>query len=138
VRCTSLVEAGLFVLEGALCRRQRTRNPAAGVPSRSHRRPGRPKAFPPTPERETRLTEGLGGVVLALEPFPNPDFGGFVVGQANVLALAGRIGEATLVCARAMKLESGLSIRSVRELGYAPVIEAKLVQAQRLLGVPEN
>jgi len=68
----------------------------------------------------------------------NPDFGGFVIGQAEALALAGRMDEASSACVRAVELEPGLSIRTVRELGYAPAIEAKLVQALRLLGVPER
>jgi Flp pilus assembly protein TadD len=68
----------------------------------------------------------------------NPDFGGFVMGQAEALALAGRMDEARSALARAMKLEPGISIRSTRELGFAPAIEAKFVQAARLLGVPEK
>jgi TolB-like protein len=68
----------------------------------------------------------------------NPDFGGFVIGQAEALALAGRTDEASAACARALELEPGLSIRTVRELGYAPTIEAKLVHALRLLGVAEK
>jgi adenylate cyclase len=68
----------------------------------------------------------------------NPDFGGFVMGQASALALAGRMEEARSATARALALEPGLSIRTVLELGYAPAIEAKCVQAYRLLGVPER
>jgi adenylate cyclase len=68
----------------------------------------------------------------------NPDFGGFVMGQACTLALAGRMEEARSATARALALEPGLSIRTVLELGYAPAIEAKCVQAYRLLGVPEG
>jgi adenylate cyclase len=67
----------------------------------------------------------------------NPDFGGVVMGQASALALAGRMEEARSVCARALKLEPGLSVRTALELGCAPAIESKLVQASRLLGVPE-
>ena len=66
----------------------------------------------------------------------NPDFGGFVMGQAVALALAGRMDEARSACARARELEPGLSVRSARELGYAAEIEAKLVQAHRLFGSP--
>jgi TolB-like protein len=66
----------------------------------------------------------------------NPDFGGFVIGQAQALALAGRMDEARSACGRALELEPGISIRSIRELGYAPAIEAKLVRAFRLLQAP--
>jgi adenylate cyclase len=68
----------------------------------------------------------------------NPDFGGFVVGQAAALALAGRVDEARSAYARALELEPGWSIRTARELGYAPAIEAKFIQAHRLLGVTES
>jgi len=68
----------------------------------------------------------------------NPDFGGFVMGQAAALALAGRVDEARSACARALDLEPGFSIRTARELGYAPAIEARLVQAFRSLGVPKR
>jgi adenylate cyclase len=68
----------------------------------------------------------------------NPSFGGFVMGQAVALVLAGRMDEARSACARALELEPGLSIRSARELGYAPAIEAKLVEGHRLLGLPER
>ena len=68
----------------------------------------------------------------------NPDFGGFVMGQASALVLAGRVDEAKSAFARALELEPGWSIRTARELGYAPGIEAKIIQAYRLLGVPER
>jgi adenylate cyclase len=68
----------------------------------------------------------------------NPDFGGFAMGQAAALALAGRMEEARSASSRALALEPGLSIRTVLELGYAPAIEAKCVQAYQLLGVPEG
>jgi TolB-like protein/class 3 adenylate cyclase/Tfp pilus assembly protein PilF len=68
----------------------------------------------------------------------NPDFGAFVMGEATALALGGRTDEARSACARALKLEPGFSIRTARELGYAPALEAKSVQALRLLGVPER
>ena len=68
----------------------------------------------------------------------NPDFGGFVMGQAAALALAGRMDEARSAGARGLELEPGFSIRTARELGYAPPIEAKLVQAFQLLRVPER
>jgi hypothetical protein len=60
------------------------------------------------------------------------------MGEAVSLALGGRMDEARSVCARALELEPGMSIRTARELGYAPSIEAKLVLAHRLLGLPEN
>jgi tetratricopeptide (TPR) repeat protein len=68
----------------------------------------------------------------------NPDFGGFLGGQAAYLAFAGRMDEARLVCARALALEPGLSIRTALSLGLAPALEAKLVQGYRLLGLPEK
>jgi adenylate cyclase len=68
----------------------------------------------------------------------NPNFGGFVMGQATALALAGHMDEAKLACVRALELEPGLSIRTAREFGYAPAIEAKIVETWRLLGVPER
>ena len=37
----------------------------------------------------------------------NPDFGGFVMGQAAALAFAGRMDEARSACARALELEPG-------------------------------
>ena len=68
----------------------------------------------------------------------NPDFGGYVMGQAAALALAGRMEEARSALARGLALEPGFSIRTSRELGFAPTIEAKQVRAFRLLGVPEG
>jgi adenylate cyclase len=68
----------------------------------------------------------------------NPDFGGFHGAQAASFALAGRMEEARSVCARALELEPGLTIRTARSHGLAPAIEAKLVQAYRLLGLPEG
>jgi adenylate cyclase len=68
----------------------------------------------------------------------NPDFGGFLMGQAAYLALAGRMEEARSVCARALELEPGLSVRTALSHGLAPAHEAKLVQGYRLLGLPEN
>ena len=67
----------------------------------------------------------------------NPDFGGFVMGQAQALALAGRMEEASAVCAQALKLGPGASIRSIHELGYASAIGSRMVHAARLLGLPE-
>ena len=67
----------------------------------------------------------------------NPSFGSILMGQASAVALAGRIEEARLIAARALKLEPGMTIRTALELGYAPAIANKLVQAGRMLGVPE-
>ena len=60
------------------------------------------------------------------------------MGQAAALALGGRMAEAWSACARALELEPGLSVRTARELGYAPPIEANIMQAYRLLGVAEG
>jgi tetratricopeptide (TPR) repeat protein len=68
----------------------------------------------------------------------NPDFGGFLGAQAAHLALAGRMDEARSVCARALELEPGISIRTALSHGLAPALEAKLVKGYRLLGLPEN
>jgi adenylate cyclase len=67
----------------------------------------------------------------------NPDFGGFVMGQAAALALAGRMDEARSAWARGLELEPRFSIRTARELGYAPPLEGKLVHGFQLLGAPE-
>ena len=55
----------------------------------------------------------------------------------QALALAGRIDEASAVCAQALKVLSGASIRSIHELGYASAIGSRMVHAARLLGLPE-
>ena len=73
------------------------------------------------------------GKMLAL----NPKFGGFLFGNAASLALAGRIEEARRVSAQVIELEPGFSIRTIRELGYAPEIEALWLRAARLVGVPD-
>ena len=67
----------------------------------------------------------------------NPKFGMIVVAQAQALALAGRIQEARTVLARGMELEPSASIRTIRELGYIPALEEKLIRGARMLGLPE-
>ena len=67
----------------------------------------------------------------------NPKFGMIVIGQAQALALAGRIEEAKAAFERGLELEPSASIRSVRELGYAPALEEKLIRGARILGLPE-
>ena len=67
----------------------------------------------------------------------NPDLGMFVIGQAEMLALAGRMDEARPLFARGLALEPEFRIRTVRELGWAPVIMDKMVLAARLLGARE-
>jgi tetratricopeptide (TPR) repeat protein len=67
----------------------------------------------------------------------NPRFGAFVAAQAHALALAGHIKEAKAIFAKALELEPSLSIRTIRELGYAPEIEALWLRAAHLLGVPD-
>ena len=67
----------------------------------------------------------------------NPDLGMFLIGQAEMLALAGRMDEARPLFARGLALEPEFRIRSVLELGWAPVIMDKMVLAARLLGARE-
>jgi adenylate cyclase len=67
----------------------------------------------------------------------NPSFGAFAMGQAQALALAGRMEEAKTVFARALELEPGYRIRTILELGYVRAITDKMVHAARLLGVRE-
>jgi adenylate cyclase len=67
----------------------------------------------------------------------NPKFGMIVIGQAQALALAGRIQEARAVFARGMELEPSASIRTIRELGYVPALEEKMIRGARMLGLPE-
>jgi hypothetical protein len=67
----------------------------------------------------------------------NPKFGMIVIAQAQALALAGRIQEARAVFARGMKLEPSASIRTIRELGYIPALEEKMIRGARMLGLPE-
>jgi hypothetical protein len=66
-----------------------------------------------------------------------PKFGMIVIGQAQALALAGRIQEARAVFARGMELEPSASIRTIRELGYIPALEEKMIRGARMLGLPE-
>jgi TolB-like protein/Tfp pilus assembly protein PilF len=67
----------------------------------------------------------------------NPKFGAFVAAQAHALALAGRLNEARAMFGKALELEPSLSIRTIRELGYAAEIEALWLRAARLLDVPD-
>jgi TolB-like protein len=66
----------------------------------------------------------------------NPKFAAFAAAHAHALALAGRMTEAKAIFAKALELEPSLSIRTIRELGYAPEIEALWLRAAHLLGVP--
>jgi TolB-like protein len=66
----------------------------------------------------------------------NPKFGSFAAAHAHALALAGRMTEAQAIFAKALELEPSLSMRTIRELGYAPEIEALWLRAARLIGVP--
>jgi TolB-like protein len=68
----------------------------------------------------------------------NPGLGAFVMAQAWALALAGRLDEARLICARALELEPGLSIRTIIEAGFPPAIADKAIRGGRLLGLPES
>jgi TolB-like protein/Tfp pilus assembly protein PilF len=67
----------------------------------------------------------------------SPDFGSHLITYASALALAGRMDEAGSVCARTLELDPNLSIRRVRERGFAPAVSDKIIYAERLLGVPE-
>jgi adenylate cyclase len=67
----------------------------------------------------------------------NPKLGALAAAHSHVLALAGRMNEAKAVFAKALELEPGLSIRTIRELGYAPEIEALWIRGGRLLGLLE-
>jgi len=51
--------------------------------------------------------------------------------------LAGRIEEARAVFARGLELEPTASIRMIRELGYIPALEEKLIRGARILGLRE-
>jgi TolB-like protein/Tfp pilus assembly protein PilF len=93
-------------------------------------------AFSAAAVHEERYDEAAAWMAKCAEA--NPDFGGFLGGQAAYLALAGRMDEARSVCARALELEPGLSIRTALSLGLAPTHEVKLVQGYLLLGLPEN
>ena len=67
----------------------------------------------------------------------NPSFGGFLFGQAQMLALAGRMGDARTIFARGLALEPEFRIRTIVELGFAPAITDKMIDGARLLGAPE-
>jgi TolB-like protein len=67
----------------------------------------------------------------------NPKFGALFGAHASALALAGRMAEAKAIFAKAIELEPSLSIRTLRELGYAPEIQALWLRSGRLLGVPD-
>ena len=67
----------------------------------------------------------------------NPKFAAFAAAHAHALALAGHMTEAKAIFTKAVELEPGLSIGTIRELGYAPEIEALWLRAARLLGVPD-
>ena len=60
-----------------------------------------------------------------------------MLANAEALVLAGRFEEARSVFARALEIEPNFSLRTFRELGFAPVIADKLFHAARLLGMPE-
>jgi hypothetical protein len=89
-------------------------------------------AFSAAAVHEERYDEAAAWMVKCAEA--NPDLGGFLGAQAAYLALAGRMNEARSVCARALELEPGISIRTALSHGLAPAIEAKLVKGYRLLG----
>jgi adenylate cyclase len=93
-------------------------------------------AFSAAAVHEKRYDEAAAWLAKCAEA--NPDFGGFLAAQAAYLALAGRMDEARPVCARALELEPGISIRTALSHGLAPALEAKLVQGYRLLGLPEG
>lgn len=67
----------------------------------------------------------------------NPKFGMIVIAQALAFALAGRIEEARAVFARGLELEPAATIRTIRELGYIPALEEKLIRGARMLGLLE-
>ena len=67
----------------------------------------------------------------------NPKLGALAAAHSHALALAGRMKEAKAIFAKALEREPSLSIRTIRELGYAPEIESLWLRAARLLGVSE-
>jgi TolB-like protein len=68
----------------------------------------------------------------------SPNLGGHVICYAVALALAGRMEEARLVCARAREIEPAISISQARSItGGATNLGEKWERAYRLLGVPE-
>jgi TolB-like protein/class 3 adenylate cyclase/Flp pilus assembly protein TadD len=68
----------------------------------------------------------------------SPNLGGHVICYAVALALAGRIEEARLVCARALEIEPAISISQSRSItGSSANLGENWERAYRLLGVPE-
>jgi TolB-like protein/class 3 adenylate cyclase/Tfp pilus assembly protein PilF len=67
----------------------------------------------------------------------SPDFGSHVMTYAVALALAGRMDEARLACARALEIEPSFSSSTIRSVGAALSLQEKFERAHRLLGVPE-
>jgi TolB-like protein/tetratricopeptide (TPR) repeat protein len=67
----------------------------------------------------------------------SPGFGSHVFAHAAALALTGRMDEGKRVFARALEIEPNYSLRTLREVGFAPIIGDKLFHAARLLGMPE-
>jgi TolB-like protein/tetratricopeptide (TPR) repeat protein len=84
--------------------------------------------------QEDRYDEAVAhGVKLAQV---SPNFGSHLIALAESLALAGRLEEARPICARAQEFDP-TRIRTISEIGFAREIADKLVQAHRLLGIPE-
>jgi tetratricopeptide (TPR) repeat protein len=67
----------------------------------------------------------------------SPNLGVHVMTYAEALALAGRMDEARLVCARALEIEPSISIKTFQSIGPAASLAEKIERALRLLGVPE-
>ena len=67
----------------------------------------------------------------------NPGHGMFLLAQANALALAGRLDEASLIWAQGLKLEPEFRIRTLLEIGLISSIFDKLARGARLLGASE-
>ncbi len=85
--------------------------------------------------QEGRYDEAATYWAKCAQAFPN--FGSFARGQAFSLALAGRMGEARTIFARALELDPEYRIRTICEMGYVPAITERMVQAARLLGARE-
>jgi tetratricopeptide (TPR) repeat protein len=66
-----------------------------------------------------------------------PTFGTITLCHALTLALAGRIEEARQVSARGLDLDPTFRVRTLREIGFAPAITDKFVDAARLLAIPD-
>jgi Tfp pilus assembly protein PilF len=67
----------------------------------------------------------------------HPNIGGFAMGQAMALALAGRMDEARPVFARGLEFIPGFRIAKIAEFGNIPAITDKCIEGARLLGAPE-